>query len=99
MNAKAYATGSHVVSDGPIDKHTAAHEATHIIQQQAGVQLKDNIGSVGDTYGKQADAVGDAVVADRSVSGILQKIYQQTQSPRRSHHFRKLTLTITHASH
>ena len=71
MNAKAYATGSHVVSDGPMDKHTAAHEATHIVQQQAGVQLKDNIGTVGDPYERQADAVADAVVAGRSAEGIL----------------------------
>lgn len=81
MNAKAYATGSHVVSDGPMDKHTAAHEATHIVQQQAGVQLKDNIGTVGDPYERQADAVADAVVAGRSAEGILGENTMGTNKP------------------
>ena len=29
-------------------------QATHIVQQQAGVQLKDNIGTIGDPYERQA---------------------------------------------
>lgn len=73
MNAKAYSTAGHVVSDGPISKHTAAHEAAHVVQQQAGVRLKDNVGSVGDKYERQADAVGDAVVQGKSAEGLLDR--------------------------
>lgn len=71
MKAKAYATAGHVVADGPISKHTAAHEAAHYIQQQGGVQLKDGVGAVGDKYEKHADAVGDAVVHGSSAEGLL----------------------------
>ena len=39
IGAEAYATGNHVAFAGAPDLHTAAHEAAHVIQQQAGVQL------------------------------------------------------------
>jgi hypothetical protein len=35
MGAEAYATGNHVVFGGAPDLHTAAHEAAHVVQQQA----------------------------------------------------------------
>lgn len=34
IEAKTYATAGHVVSEGAISKHTAAHEAAHCITQQ-----------------------------------------------------------------
>lgn len=73
MSAKAYTTGSHVVANGAISKHTAAHEAAHYIQQQGGVRLKDNIGSVGDKYERHADAVGDVVVRGQSAESLLDR--------------------------
>ena len=73
MNARAYSTAGHVVSAGPISKHTAAHEAAHYIQQQAGVQLKNNVGTVGDKYERHADAVASAVVRGTSAEALLDR--------------------------
>ena len=37
VGARAYTSGSHVViGDGGADKHTLAHELTHVIQQRTG---------------------------------------------------------------
>ena len=47
MGASAYATGNHVVLGSP-DLHTVAHEAAHVVQQRAGVSLKDGVGDAGD---------------------------------------------------
>ncbi|MEO8841913.1 MAG: hypothetical protein ABI704_10110 [Kofleriaceae bacterium] len=54
------------------DLHTAAHEAAHVVQQQAGVQLKGGIdGGKGDPYEQHADAVADSVVRGESAEGLL----------------------------
>ena len=75
MGADAYATGNHVVlSDRGKDLHTQAHEATHVVQQQAGVSLSGGVGQAGDRYEKQADDVADAVVAGKSAEGLLGQI-------------------------
>lgn len=71
MGAEAYATGDHVVFAGQPDKHTAAHEAAHVIQQRGGVQLKGGVGEAGDSYEQQADAVGDAVVRGESARDLV----------------------------
>lgn len=73
IGAEAYATGNHVAFAGAPDLHTAAHEAAHVIQQQAGVQLKGGVGEQGDSYEREADAVADAVVAGRSAAPLLAK--------------------------
>ncbi len=71
MGADAYATGDHVAFKGAPDLHTAAHEAAHVVQQQAGVQLSGGVGKVGDAYENHADRVADAVVAGQDASPIL----------------------------
>jgi hypothetical protein len=71
MGAQAYATGNHVVLGDNADLHTVAHEAAHVVQQRAGVQLKGGIGEAGDSHERHADAVADAVVAGRSAEGLL----------------------------
>jgi Domain of unknown function (DUF4157) len=71
IGARAYAIGSDVAFAGAPDLHTAAHEAAHVVQQRAGVQLKSNVGEVGDAYERHADAVADAVVAGRSAAPLL----------------------------
>lgn len=71
LNAKAYATGGSVVLGPNTNLHTVAHEAAHVIQQHAGVTLKDGFGRAGDIYEQHADAVADAVVAGRSAVGLL----------------------------
>ncbi len=71
IGAKAYAVGNRVAFDGTPSLHTAAHEAAHTVQQQAGVQLQDGIGRVGDRYERHADAVADAVVQGKSAESLL----------------------------
>lgn len=71
MGADAYATGNHVAFGKSPDLHTAAHEAAHVVQQQAGVQLSGGVGAVGDRYEKHADQVADAVVQGKSAEPIL----------------------------
>ena len=71
MGAKAYATGTHVVSNGSMSLRTAAHEVAHIAQQRKGVQLKGGVGEVGDKYEREADEIADAVVAGKSAEGLL----------------------------
>ncbi len=71
LGAQAYATGDRVAFAQAPDLHTAAHEAAHVVQQAAGVHLKDGLGQVGDSYEQHADAVADAVVAGKSAEGLL----------------------------
>ena len=44
LGAVAYATGSDVAFESKPDLHTAAHEASHVVQQRAGVHLKGGVG-------------------------------------------------------
>ncbi len=71
LGAEAYATGANVAFRESPSLHIAAHEAAHVIQQQAGVQLKGGIGEAGDAYEQHADAVADAVVRGESAEGLL----------------------------
>ena len=71
IGAVAYATGNDVAFANTPDLHTAAHEAAHTVQQRAGVSLPGGVGSVGDSYERQADAAADAVVAGKSASSLL----------------------------
>lgn len=71
MGAEAYATGNHVAFRQAPDLHTAAHEAAHVVQQRAGVQLKGGVGQSGDPYEQHADRVADAVVRGESAEGLL----------------------------
>ena len=71
MGAQAYATGDHVAFAGAPNLHTAAHEAAHVVQQRAGVQLAGGVGESGDAYERHADAVADRVVAGESAASVL----------------------------
>jgi len=71
IGATAYATGHHTVFAGAPDLHTAAHEAAHVFQQQAGVHLAGGVGQTGDAYERHADAVADLVVQGQSAAGLL----------------------------
>ena len=71
MGASAYATGNHVAFAGSPDLHTTAHEAAHVVQQRAGVQLMGGVGESGDAYERHADAVADQVVRGESAEGLL----------------------------
>ena len=71
IGAEAYATGNSVAFRGSPTLHTAAHEAAHIVQQRAGVQLSGGVGQVGDKYERHADAVADRVVQGKSAADLL----------------------------
>ncbi len=71
IGAEAYATGTDVAFRSQPSLHLAAHEAAHVVQQRAGVQLSGGVGRAGDQYEQQADAVADAVVQGRSAEALL----------------------------
>lgn len=71
LGATAFAKGNDVAFGKSPDLHTAAHEAAHVIQQRAGVQLKGGVGSAGDVYERHADAVADRVVEGKSAEALL----------------------------
>jgi hypothetical protein len=71
MGAEAFAAGSHVAFRAQPDLHTAAHEAAHVVQQRAGVQLSDGVGRAGDAYEQHANHVADAVVRGEPAAPIL----------------------------
>lgn len=73
IGARAYATGDHVVLDRGTDLHTVAHEAAHVIQQRAGVNLRGGVGRAGDRHEQHADAVADLVVQGRSAESRLEQ--------------------------
>ena len=71
IGAQAYAMGNSVAFSKSPDLHTAAHEAAHVVQQRAGVQLSGGVGQAGDSYERNADAVADAVVQGKSAESLL----------------------------
>jgi hypothetical protein len=71
IHALAYTVGTHVAFDGPPDLFTAAHEAAHVVQQRAGVQLPGEVGEAGDRYEQHADAVAARVVAGQPADDLL----------------------------
>lgn len=73
MNAEAFASGNSIAFAGEPTLHTAAHEAAHLIQQRAGVQLAGGVGVAGDQYEQHADAVADLVVQGRSAEALLDR--------------------------
>lgn len=98
IGAEAYAVGDRAAfaSSAP-DLYTAAHEATHIVQQRAGVSLLGGVGEAGDRHEQEADAVADAVVAGRSAEPLLDEITDRTGGPVQSVQ-RKLGATLVPAS-
>src|SRR6185295_18756758 len=71
LGAHGYATGNSVAFAGTPDLHTAAHEAAHVVQQRAGVHLKNGLGEVGDVHERHADAVADKVMRGESAESLL----------------------------
>lgn len=71
LGAVAYAQGQHVAFGSQPTLHTAAHEAAHTIQQQAGVHLAGGVGREGDPHERHADAVADRVVQGLSSESLL----------------------------
>ena len=80
LGAEAYATGNHVAFASAPSLHTAAHEAAHVVQQQAGVQLLGGVGASGAAYEQDADEVADRVVAGQSAAPLLASYASPTGS-------------------
>lgn len=71
IGAEAYATGNNVAFASEPSLFVAAHEAAHVIQQRAGVQLLGGIGRAGDAYEQNADEVAARVVRGVSSEDLL----------------------------
>ncbi|CCA59142.1 hypothetical protein SVEN_5856 [Streptomyces venezuelae ATCC 10712] len=76
IGARAYTSGSHVViGTGGADKHTLAHELTHVIQQRSGpVSGTDNgaglsLSDPSDRFEREAEANAARVMARRPAGG------------------------------
>jgi hypothetical protein len=80
MGAEAYATGNDVAFASAPTLHTAAHEAAHVVQQRAGVQLSGGVGAAGDAYENHANKVADLVVQGRSSESALDAMAGGTRS-------------------
>ncbi|MEU0984608.1 eCIS core domain-containing protein [Streptomyces griseus] len=78
VGARAYTSGSHIViGDGGADKHTLAHELTHVIQQRQGpVAGTDNgsglkVSDPSDRFEREAEANASRVMS--SAAPVLQR--------------------------
>ncbi|MBN1945320.1 MAG: DUF4157 domain-containing protein [Bradymonadales bacterium] len=71
MNARAFTAGNRVAFRGKPDLRLAAHEAAHIIQQRAGVSLDQGVGTAGDAYERNAEAVASRVASGQSARDLL----------------------------
>ncbi len=75
LGARGFTFGNRIAFDTPNPSlHIVAHEAAHVIQQQAGVQLSRGIGEVGDRYEQQAEKIAHAVVHGDNVESMLDQI-------------------------
>ncbi|QEV04544.1 DUF4157 domain-containing protein [Streptomyces prasinus] len=77
VGARAYTSGSHVViGEGGADRHTLAHELTHVIQQRQGpVAGTDNgaglaVSDPSDLFEREAEAVAHEVVSGGPVTAL-----------------------------
>lgn len=71
MGATAFTMGEHVAFAGEPSLYTAAHEAAHVVQQRAGVELPGGVGQAGDPYERHADAVAARVVRGEPAEELL----------------------------
>jgi hypothetical protein len=74
IGALAYTMGDDVAFGESPGLFTAAHEAAHVVQQRAGVELGDGVGAGGDRYERHADAVAARVIAGRPAEDLLSHV-------------------------
>lgn len=74
LGSVAYAFGSTIAFAHTPDLFLAAHEAAHVVQQRAGVDLPGSVGKQGDAYERHADAVAATVVRGLSAEHLLDRI-------------------------
>jgi hypothetical protein len=78
VNASAYTVGANIVfGHGRFQPSSAeglrlvAHELTHVVQQQAGVHLKNGVSEADDPYERRADQVANLVVRGLSTKALI----------------------------
>jgi hypothetical protein len=74
IGATAYATGNSVAFTNTPSLALAAHEAAHVVQQHAGVQLSGGVGRPGDVYERHAEAAANLVVQGKSAAPLLDSL-------------------------
>lgn len=72
LGAKAFAYGNDVVLNDKTTLHDVAHEAAHVVQQNAGVATKMKVGQPNDPHEQEADQIADRVVAGQSAADLLE---------------------------
>lgn len=83
LRAEAYAAGGAVAfAQHRPDLGTAAHEAAHVVQQQAGVRPAGGVGRPGDRWEEHAEAVAERVVRGRPAADLLDRVAAPTGSRR-----------------
>ena len=78
IGAEAFTRGNHVAFGRNPSLFTAAHEAAHVIQQRAGVQLPGGVGQAGDEYEKHANEVASSVTQGASSESLLDAFVSDT---------------------
>jgi hypothetical protein len=71
LGAHAYALGDKIAFAASPSVELVAHEATHIVQQRAGVSAKGIDGGAGDAHEQQADEVASVVARGESAAPLL----------------------------
>lgn len=71
LDADAFTSGAQTAFASPPDLRTAAHEATHVVQQRFGRLPQSDEGSRGAQLERHADAVADRVVRGESAVNLL----------------------------
>jgi hypothetical protein len=69
----AYTSGDRIGFRSEPGVELAAHEAAHVVQQRAGVQIPGGVGQRDDGYERQADDAAAAVVRGESAESILDR--------------------------
>ncbi|BFO16345.1 hypothetical protein SHKM778_27330 [Streptomyces sp. KM77-8] len=91
VGARAYTSGRHiVVGEGGADKHTLAHELTHVIQQRRGPVAGTDDGSglrisdPADSFEQEAEANARRVLADQDHTPVQRIADGPSRRPPRS---------------
>ncbi|WP_437536881.1 DUF4157 domain-containing protein [Sorangium sp. So ce726] len=74
LGAEGMTFGERVAFSSRPSLRTAAHEATHVVQQRRGLRLPGGLGRAGDAFERQADAVAELVVQGRSAAPLLDRV-------------------------
>lgn len=74
LGAHAYAHGNDIAFAEDPTAAMVAHEATHIVQQRAGVSLKGIDGGASDAHEQQAEAVEQRVAQGKSAEDLISAI-------------------------